>query len=233
MKIIANNKKIERNRKIGLYTSLGSLVVLVGGFILSLTPALQNQLVYAYGALLLGLLMSQVGIYYGNRWGRSPRIDERISSGLKGLDDRYTLYHFMAPVPHLLTGPAGVLVLVPEYQPGTITYEKNRFRQKGVFFLTKFFAQEGIGRPEYEAQSYSQDMDKFLKKSLPDGETPPVQPVIVFVHPKAVVDVAESPTPAMYVDKLKDFVRRKAKEQPASMDAIKEVEAALPEESVI
>ena len=227
MKIIANTKKIERNRKIGLYTSIGSLVVLVGGFLLSLQP---ERLAFAYGALLAGLLMSQIGIYFGNRWGRSPRIDERISQGLKGLDDRYSLYHYVTSVPHLLTGPAGVLVLVPEYQPGNITYEKNRFKQKGVFFLSRFFAQEGIGRPEIEAESLQQDMDKFLKKTLSDGNLLAAQPVIVFLNPKANVQVSESPTPALYIDKLKDFVRRTAKEQPANMVEIKKLEDLLPEE---
>jgi len=229
MKIIANNKKIERNRKIGLYTSLGSLVVLVGGFILSLTP---ERLSLAYGALLVGLLLSQVGIYFGNRWGKSPRVDERISQGLKGLDDRFTLYHYMTSVPHLLTGPSGVWVVVPQHQPGTITYENNRFKQKGVFFLTRFFAQEGIGRPDLEAQATQQDFEKFLKKSMPDQEPPAVQPVIVFVNPKVTVQVADSPTPAMHVDKLKDYVRRKVKESAANPDAIRMVNDLLPEESV-
>ncbi len=225
MKIIANTKKIERNRKIGLYTSLGSLVVLVGGFILSFTP---QDLSLAYGALLIGLLLSQVGIYFGNRWGRTPRIDERISNGLKGLDDRYTLYHYVAPVPHLLTGPSGIVILVAEYQPGKITYAKDRFQQKGVFFLSRFFAQEGIGRPDLEAQSMQQDIQKWMIKSIEGVEMPAAQPVIVFLNPKADVDVAESPIPAMHIDKLKDFIRRKTKEQSVNLSKMKHVEALLP-----
>lgn len=229
MRIIANYKKIERNRKIGLYTSLGSLVVLVGGFILSLTPDL---LALAYGALLLGLLMSQVGIYFGNRWGRSPRVDERLSQSLKGLDDRYTLYHYTAPVPHLLTGPSGLWVIAPQHQGGTITYEKNRFKQQGVFFLQRFFAQEGIGRPDLEAQSLAQDFQKFLAKSLPENQALTAQPLIVFTSAKANVQVSESPIPAMHVEKLKDFIRRKAKEQPTNIKKVEAVEELLPTESV-
>ncbi len=229
MRIIANHKKIARNRKIGLYASLGSLVVLIGGFVLSLQP---ERLALAYGALLVGLLLSQLGIYFGNRWGRSPRIDERLSSALKGLDDRYTLYHYTAPVPHLLAGPSGLWVLVPQHQPGEISYENNRFKQKGVFFLSRLFAQEGIGRPDLEAQAYQQDMQKFLKKSLPEADLPPVQPVIVFVNPKASVQVADSPIPAMHVEKLKDFVRRKGKEQSVDLAAIRAVTDLLPEESI-
>lgn len=229
MKVISNTKKIERNRKIGLYMSFGSLIILVIGLVLSFQP---NLIAVAYAALLVGLITSQVGIYYGNRWGRSPRIDERLTAGLKGLDDRFTLYHYTAPVPHLLTGPAGIWVLVPQYQEGTILYENKRFKQQGVGVFKRFFAQEGLGRPEMEAQGYQQDMLKFIKKELPDANLPDIQPLIVFINPKASVQVAESPTPAMHVEKLKDFMRRKLKAQAVSMNIIQQVEEVLPQESI-
>ena len=229
MRIISNTQKIERNRKIGLFTSFGSLVVLVIGLVLSFQP---NMIGLAYGALLVGLISSQVGIYYGNRWGRSPRIDERLNQGLKGLDDRYTLYHYITPVPHLLTGPSGVWVIVPQYQEGRITYENKRFKQYGVGVFKRFFAQEGLGRPELEAQAYQQDLQKFLQKELPEEKIPQVQPLIVFINPKATVQVAESPTPTMHLEKLKDFMRKKLKTQAVSMNVIQEVEEVLPQESI-
>jgi hypothetical protein len=229
MRVIANTKKIERNRKIGLFTSFGSLIVLVIGLVLSFQP---NMIGLAYGALLVGLITSQIGIYYGNRWGRSPRIDERLTQGLKGLDDRYTLYHYIAPVPHLLTGPSGIWVLVPQYQEGTILYENKRFKQQGVGVFKRFFAQEGLGRPEMEAQSYQQEMKKFLQKELPEGSQPEVQPLIVFINPKASVQVSESPTPALHVEKMKDFMRRKLKVQAVSMNIIETVEEILPQETI-
>jgi hypothetical protein len=36
------------------------------------------------GCLLLGFLLSQFGIYFGNRWGRNPRPDQVINKNLKG-----------------------------------------------------------------------------------------------------------------------------------------------------
>lgn len=231
MRIISNTKKIDRNRKIGLFTSFGSLVVLVIGLVLSFQP---NMIGLAYGALLVGLISSQIGIYYGNRWGRSPRIDERLNNGLKGLDDRYTLYHYITPVPHLLTGPSGIWVIVPQYQEGRITYENKRFRQQGVGIFKRFFAQEGLGRPELEAQAYQQDFQKFLQKELSQEQTPQVQPLIVFLNPKASVSVqvGETPTPAMHIEKLKDFLRKKLKTQAVSMNIIQQVEEILPQESI-
>ncbi|HZU87518.1 MAG TPA: hypothetical protein VFF78_08550, partial [Anaerolineaceae bacterium] len=111
MKIITNHKTIKRSRKIGQYTTLGSLGILVVGFITSINPD-PSLFIWALLALMVGFLLSQIGIYYGNRFGRTPRYDERINQSLKGLDEKYSIYHYMTPVPHLLVGPAGIWVLV-------------------------------------------------------------------------------------------------------------------------
>lgn len=233
MKIISDPKKIDRNSKIGLYTSLASLIFLFAAVGLTLfgfnNPSFTT---YSFIAMVVGLLLSQVGVYYANRWGKSPRIDERITQGLKGLDDRFTLYHYVTPVPHLLVGPAGVWVLVSEYHAGTITYANNRYRQNGVGLFSRIIGQEGLGRPEMEAKGYQEDVDKFLKKALGDASVPTVKPAIVFTNPKANVQAADAPIPTMNVDKLKDFIRRKAKEEPANMEKIRQVQQALPEENL-
>jgi len=233
MKIVSHPKKIKLYYKIGLYTSLGSLVLLFAAVGLTLAGQGRPDLTtYSFIAMILGLVLSQVGVYFANRWGKPPRVDERISAGLKGLDDRYVLYHFTTPVPHLLTGPSGVWVLVPQYQAGTITFENNRYKQRGVKLFSRIVGQEGLSRPELEAQGYCQDMEKYLKKSLAQEKLPPVQSLILFTNPKAVVQVQESPIPTMHVEKLKDFIRRKAKEQPAEMAKVRLVQDQLPQEDV-
>jgi hypothetical protein len=231
MKIVSNPKKIERNHKIGLYTSLASLVFLFIAVGLTLT-ARTDFTSYSFIAMIVGLILSQVGVYFANRWGKSPRVDERITQGLKGLDDRYTLYHYTAPVPHLLTGPAGIWVLVPQYQSGSITFDNNRYRQKGVGLFARLVGQEGLGRPDTEAQAYQNDLERFLQKELQDGETPAVQSVIVFTSPKAAVQAQDAPTPTIHVDKLKDFVRRMSKEAPANLNDVRKVQTLLPEEDL-
>lgn len=231
MKIVSNPKKINRYYKIGMYTSLASLVLLFAAVGLTLTFR-ADFTTYSFIAMLAGLILSQVGVYFANRWGKSPRVDERITTGLKGLDDRYTLYHYTTPVPHLLAGPAGVWVLVPEYHSGSITYQNNRYRQSGVGFFGRIVGQEGLGRPEMEAKSYQEDMEKYLQKCLPEASLPPVQPAIVFTSPKAAVQAQDAPIPTMHVEKLKDFIRRMSKEAPANMDKIRQVQQALPEEDI-
>jgi hypothetical protein len=242
MKISIDQKKVNRYRKIGQYTSLAALAVLLGGFVIAISqifttfqtgtdvPQLdESMLTYSYLAMFIGLVLTQISLYFGNRWGKRESVDQTITNNLKGLDDRYTLYHYTGPVPHLLVGPAGILVLTPMYQAGRITYEGNRYRQSGVRFFSRLFGQEGIGRPDLEAQGYLQDLERFMQKNLPEGK--PIEPVaaIVFTNPKANLHIEGAPYPTMMVDKLKDFVRRKAKEQMASMDKLQPLLDVLPD----
>ena len=94
--------------------------------------------VWAVGALLLGFTLTQVGMYFGNRWGRSPRPDEKLDSGLKGLHKDFSIYHWATPVAHLLVGPAGVWVLIPYHQRGQVSYRKNRWKMSGGGFLQNY-----------------------------------------------------------------------------------------------
>src|SRR3972149_1837136 len=106
MEIITNERLVRRNARVGQITSLVGLLVLAGGMYISFT---QPQLFgLSLAALLVGFALSQIGIYFGNRWSRRPRPDETLSQALKGLDDRYHLYHYETPASHLLVGPAGV-----------------------------------------------------------------------------------------------------------------------------
>ena len=91
MQIIRNDKLIKRNARISTFTSLGGLGVLIAGLVVSFSRP--ELVVWAWGSLLLGFILTQVGLYFGNRWGRKPRPDELLDTGLKGLDDRYTIYH--------------------------------------------------------------------------------------------------------------------------------------------
>lgn len=232
MKILTNEKTIKRNTQIGKYTSIAALLILAGGMVVSFT--MQEQVYIAFGALMVGFILSQFGIYFGNRWGRRPRVDERITAALKGLTKDYTLYHYLAPVSHLLVGPAGVWILEPYYQRGTIVYEKNRWKQKGGGFLLgylKIFAQEGLGRPDLEVQADLDALRASLKKSLSD-ELPPLNASLLFFDPRAELQTDEAPHPTMKLDQLKDFLRKQAKENPFPSEQVKKITDLLPKESV-
>jgi hypothetical protein len=227
MKIITDTFMIKRNQRIGQITTIGSLVVLAGGLFLSFQK--NQQLVsFSFLALLVGFILSQVGIYFGNRYGRKPRPDEQLDMGLKGMDDKYTLYHYVVPAPHLLVGPAGVWILLPFTQGGTITYQKGRWRQRGGNWYLKFFAQEGISRPDLDIEVNTEKIQKLLSRQLPGYTLPPIQAALVFANEKAVISCDDAPAPTLPLSKLKEFLRKKAKADPLPIDVVNHITEALP-----
>lgn len=234
MKILIHEKNVRRNAKIGQYTSLVSLAILAGGMYVSF--AYPAQLYISFTALLVGFILSQVGIFFGNRWGRRPRVDERLTAALKGLTKDYTLFHFLTPVNHLLIGPAGIWIIETYYQRGTIVYEKGKWKQKGGGLLLgylKIFAQEGLGRPDAEATADLESFQKFLAKTLGDSaELPPINLVLVFTDEKVELKTESSPIPAVKIDQLKEFIRKSAKQTSLLPTEINPILKCLPSESI-
>lgn len=232
MKVVQNNKTIRRNTKIGRYITYFSLAVLALGLII--TFYWKDQILLSWLAILIGFISSQIGIYFSKRWGRTPIPYETITQSLKGLDDRYTLYHYITAAPHLLVGPAGILPILPYTQPGTITYDqaKNRYRQQGGNAIFKLFGQEGLGRPDEEAKLVVQDLSTQLSKKLESAENIPLEPVLVFINPKVSLNNEGSPFEAVVSEKLKDLVRRKTKTTPLKPDVYEKVNTVFPQESI-
>ncbi len=230
MIIIRNEKLIKRNGRIGQWMSLGALVVLAVAIYLSIKYP--DLFIYSIAAMVAGFLMTQVGLSFSNRWGRSPRPDEQLDAALKGLPADTTIYHYVTTVPHLLVGPMGLWILLPYHQRGRIAFEKNRWRLSGGGFMQgymRIFGQEGIGRPDLEAAYQTEALQKQLQKSLGDGDAPPVNVALVFSSESMEIVTNDSPIPALPMKKLKDFLRQKIRQSPAPAPLIRQVKQALPQ----
>ncbi|MFU8773435.1 MAG: hypothetical protein ACNA8H_13575 [Anaerolineales bacterium] len=225
MEVITNERLIKRNARIGQISSLVGLLILAAGMYISFTQP--ELFAISLGALLVGFALSQVGIYFGNRWGRRPRPDELLNQSLKGLDGRYKLYHYQSPSSHLLVGPAGVWVLLPRHQRGTISYEKGRWRQKGGNLYLKIFAQEGIGRPDLEVSSEVDSTKQYLSKLFSDEELPEINAAMVFTNDRAEVQADNAPIPTLHTKKLKEIIRKSAKSKPISTEKIQLIQEDL------
>lgn len=228
MKIASNTKLITRNSKIGRYTTFASLAVLGIGLYISFTAP--EAFSWSLGALVIGFLLSQVGLTYSSKFGKSPRPDESLTQALKGLEDKFTLYHYESPTNHLLVGPAGVWVLLPYFQAGTIRYNaaKNRWTQKGGNFFLKAFGQENLGRPDTEIQYGINETRKFLEKQLPGTELPEIRAALLFFNEKTELAVEGAPYPAIKADKAKDFFRKRVKDMGIAPDLLAKILAVLP-----
>ncbi len=231
MKIIKNEKLISRNGKIGQYTSLGALVVLGLGMYISFSKP--DLFTYSVICLLVGFIMTQVGMYMGNRWGRSPRPDEKFDVGLKGLPGEFNMYHYSSPVSHLLVGPSGAWVLLPFHQKGKVEFTKNRWRMSGGGFMQMYmriFGQESIGRPEIDAENEVQTLRKFFAKKLDESFIPEINPILVFTSDEAELEVGDSPIPAMKMKQLKEFMRQGVKNRVLTVDQIAKITSLFDKE---
>jgi len=232
MKIISNDKLIKKNLKITKYVTWASMIVLGIGIYLSLSelsasePESTKTLALTFGALLVGFTLSQISIYMQNRWGRSPRPDELIISNLKGLDDRYTLYIYSSPIPHLLVSSAGVWGLIAYPQEGTITFTNNKWKHKGGNTLRKIFAGDSIGKPELDHDNLVSDYSRAFKKANPELVLPPLNVALVFTNPKIEITAEEAPIPTIPIKKLKETIRKHAKLEAipqATVDQINQI----------
>lgn len=231
MKIIKNEKRIKRNSQIGSWTSLAAIVVLGLGAYLSFTRT--ELFIYSLASLIVGFMLTQIGMYMGNKYGRSPRPDEKLDTALKGLQNEYVMYHYTTPVSHLLVGPAGVWVLLPYHQRGQITFKKNRWRISGGGFLQSYmriFGQEGLGRPDYEVEGEIQTLQKYLKKHMDESEIPEINALMVFTNEGVEIDAEDTPVPALKLKQMKEFIRRKSKETRFSPDILNKIKSLFGEE---
>ena len=213
MKIINNTKLIKRNKKLSQIVLYTSMALLSLGFIWSITNPGSSQATFAYIILIPAYILVQVSIFMANRWGRSPSPDEIVSNALKGLNNQYALYNYSTSVPHLLVGPAGIMIIKPYHHTGEISYnpDKKKFEQKGgPNFLSKIFAQEKLPNLISESKLLISDFHNFLKiNHIEDVYTPTI--VNLFYSEKAILKTKNAPETTLEVDKLKDYVRQTAK----------------------
>jgi NAD(P)H-hydrate repair Nnr-like enzyme with NAD(P)H-hydrate dehydratase domain len=115
-----NQGMVRRNRSLGRWMMFGGLGASLIAVVISFVAPL--YIFIALGLMLTGGLTSQIGTALYNRFGRSPRIDEVIDDSLKGLDDRYGVFHFLLGSRHVILGPSGALAIIPRVERGGIAF---------------------------------------------------------------------------------------------------------------
>jgi hypothetical protein len=213
MQNIVNEVRVSRGARLGKIATFGGLGFLVVGLIVSLVMQNSPVLFVAFLCLLLGLIVSTVGTSNMNRWVREPRADQSLAQGLKGFDERFRLYNYFLPAPHVLLAPTGLWVLTALGQDGVIRFEGGKFhRKKTLGRALRFMADEGLGRPFAEADSQVQALRALLDKSGV-GEGVEIQSILVFYNPRAELVVSEPPRPVTNSKGLKRALRRQPGEK--------------------
>ncbi len=182
--------------------------------------------------LFVGFASATTGIYYANRWVKKPRPEDTIDKALKGLGDKYCLYHYELSSDHVLLAPNDVVVTETRNIEGHFSYTNGKWRQKmSISRALRFFLEERLGNPIADAQAAVSHIKAALKANLPAGGKVPVRAVVVFVHPAAVLEEIENPPiPVCQPKKLRRRVLVQEPDMPPELYA--QVEALLDSKQV-
>lgn len=206
MRQYINLRMIKRWNSISKVLIFLGLGLLIGALIMTFRqPQLTNQfLIMSF----IGVICSQVGLALNNRWGASPRTDEILDEALKGLDNRYGIYHYKLGTNHALFSPAGAFALVPRFEDGEITYEGERwFARRTKRRRLRRSGKRSIGNVQKNAEAEARSMQRGLQRALSDDSEISVQPILVFVNDDTFVKINEAPLPVVHAKKLKSLIR--------------------------
>jgi len=209
MQNIVNEERVVKGARIGKIATFVGLGFLVGGLVISLMLQESPLLWLSFACLMVGLLVSSIGTMNMNRWVREPRADQALALGLKGFDDRYQLYSYFLPAPHVLLSPVGLYVLTAMGQDGAIRYERGKF-QRGFSLgrIFRFMAEEGLGKPFTEAEAQVEAMQTYLDEHGL-GDKVAVENIVIFYNPRAELSISDPPRPVATPKGLKKAIRRK------------------------
>lgn len=227
MRIVTNEPRVKRESmlaKIGIY---GSLAVLMGGLALTLfgqqwgllSPQniVQFYIIYA-GILLIGLLISRFGMFYGNRHLSPQRPELQLKENLKGLDRKFTLMLFKEPHDYILIEPGGVSAFICKNQQGTVTFKEGKWKNGQGVIARLIGRNEPLGDPKKESDEVLTGISAVLKAKMPSYQIP-LRSIVVFCNPQVKLAVDPTPYAVIRPDGLKDYLRGagKWKELPASV----------------
>ena len=217
MRILTNMRLTTRNRRIAQYMFFASLGVPMIGLLLINADA-KSPVTLLFSTLLpfivlpLAYIIMITSIRMTNLWVREPRPEIAIQNGLKGISNKSVLYNYIfMPVRHVLFTPQGVFTLTTRFQDGAFTvkgstWESNR---KGMAKLMTILRMDSIGNPTAEALKAKAKVEAMLKDIAPDV---PVNPLIVFIDPKAVFQATDPDVPVVHatakeLPNLKDYLQ--------------------------
>ncbi len=216
MRVYVNEKKVSFRRRVANIASVVGLGVLIGGMAITLQVRPDNPryglwVSVALGALLVGFVAAQIGNYNLRHFARHPRPDEQVDKALKGLDDKYAIYHWLLPADHVLLGPGGLFVIVVRDTKDPVIAHGTKWRQPFKFTrVLGLFGQEGLGDPVGEALDQTERLRRWLQKTDPDFVVD-ITPLVFFTN--AIPLTREQPdVPPVLPKELKKFIRTRAKE---------------------
>ena len=216
MKLVRNEKHIKQNKLIGKILTFASLGVLGLGLYFAFQKE-GSMILYSYICLIVGFLLTQIGLNFVNRYGRSPRYDEIFGTAFEKLRHEYTYYVYSSPLPMLLMGPCRIWLPIPVNATGELSFQDGKWVHKTRNRIQKMMGQDSVGKPEKEVAEAAAALSKYLtEKGIPVDMHPELKPIlVVYLKETQLGDVSKAPYPVVEMEDLKRYIRRVDREECA------------------
>ncbi len=216
MKLVRNEKHIKQNKLIGKILTFASLGVLGLGLYFAFQKE-GSMILYSYICLIVGFLLTQIGLSFVNRYGRSPRYDEIFGTAFEKLRHEYTYYVYSSPLPMLLMGPCRIWLPIPVNATGELSFQDGKWVHKTRNRIQKMMVQDSVGKPEKEVAEAAAALSKYLtEKGIPVDMHPELKPIlVVYLKETQLGDVSKAPYPVVEMEDLKRYIRRVDREECA------------------
>jgi hypothetical protein len=206
MKQVIDRNRINKNAMLSNVASIGGMLILLASVILPLF--VQGIAVLSGIIMVLGLGISMVGIFYANRWVRKPRPEDRLEKVLKGLSEKYVIFHYPhLPSDHILLTPASVIVIETVNIDGDYSFKDGKWKESmTIGRAIRYIVEEHLGDPCRAAKESTQNIQTQLNQIEGLTGSIPVKPVVVFTHPLARLELVNPPIPVMKAEKFRKHV---------------------------
>jgi hypothetical protein len=224
MRVVNNTRLIRTRGHLGRWGTLGGFAALFGGLLYScttfpqrasgeITPDTSLAMWVPWVGLVIGYMLISLGKEPWLRYAVRPRPDEALAINLKSLDNRSLLFNYVSifPVDHLLVTPGGLLAIVTRPVLGDIVVQGERYkRRRGPFGWLQFISEGALGNPGRDARRGAEDVKAYLAQRFgaEAAERIPVEPLVIFTHPRATLTVEQPDVPTVHVREARNEVRR-------------------------
>lgn len=211
---IADRPKLKFQSTFSNIIAVGGFITLMLGIVL---PYINSKFMsMSFGLMLGGMILSVIGIYILNRWGRKPRPEESLDNALKKLPDSFRLYHFSGLLcKHILLSPYGVTLFHTINWEGVFVYKNKRWKEMiNLGRAIRFPLEQHLGDPSKLMLNAEQEIRDYFKQLLGENNIPQIRPVIIFLHPKTKLEIEKSAIPVCKVDALKKHIPIKGAKMP-------------------
>ncbi|MEN6435394.1 MAG: nuclease-related domain-containing protein [Anaerolineaceae bacterium] len=206
MKQVIDRNRINKNALLSNIASIGGLLILMASVILPVF--VKGTSIISGIMMVVGLGVAMVGIYFANRWVRKPRPEDRLDKVLKGLSEKYVLFHYPhLPSDHILLTPASVIVIETINIGGDYFFKNGKWKENmTIGRAIRYIVEEHLGDPCRAAKESANAIHTKLNQIEGLSGSIPVKPVVVFTHPATQLESLNPPIPVMKVEKLRKHV---------------------------